>query len=156
MARLRRTECPGCGTVGEWAEVGRFSARCLNCNHVYSISRLKPKRSGRPKRSRGQEISRRQERRLAKERPGARTTIGSGCLPHDPSDVEEKEYRYECKATDARERILKLEELQKLEGEALERSQVPVFQLEFVEEGKGRQRYAVLRWSDFQALTGGV
>ena len=118
--------------------------------NMFALEGSIPKR--RPKRSHGQRMARKQEKRLARER-GGRTTQASGSNPHDPSDVEEKGYRFECKATDAGRFILTREVLGKIAGEAIPRGQVPVLQIEFASTG---EHYAVLRWVDFQALTGEV
>jgi len=123
---------------------------CSACNRVFNmfeLEKLIPKR--RPKRSRGQRMAKKQETRLAQER-GGRITIASGSTPHNPSDVVEKGYRFECKATDARQFVIKEEVLRKIAGEAISRGQVPVLQIEFASSG---ELYAVLRWTDFQALT---
>jgi hypothetical protein len=95
-------------------------------------------------------MAKRQEKRLVKDRGGsARLTFASGSDPRDPSDAEEKGYRFECKATNAKRFILTEAVLGKLAGEAIPRGQVPVLQIEFASSG---QLYAVLRWGDFQAL----
>lgn len=150
----KRISCPGCH-VRQWEKsTVRNHVKCGRCGDSYNmfeLDKLIPKR--RPKRSRGQRMASKQEKRLAKDRGGARRTQASGSNPHDPSDVEEKGYRFECKATDARRIILTEEVLRKIAGEAIPRGQVPVLQIEFASSG---ELYAVLRWTDFQALTNGV
>lgn len=78
-----------------------------------------------------------------------RVTPGSGCVQNVrlKGDVITKHFRVECKLTQAASYSLKLAVLDKIEREALSNCQCPLMSLEI-----GQQRYAVLRWQDFEAI----
>ena len=85
---------------------------------------------------------------------GARTQPGSGNQPGAKGDGRRKgELRIEAKFTKARSYSLKLEELDKLMGEAAQ-GELPVFVIDYLDPGtsKLRDRYAVLPFSDAQEL----
>ena len=77
------------------------------------------------------------------------TTPGSGSVRnvHLKGDVIAKHFRVECKLTQAASYSLKLAVLDKIEREALSNCQCPLMSLEI-----GQQRYAVLRWQDFEQI----
>ena len=85
---------------------------------------------------------------------GARTQPGSGNQAGAKGDGRRKgELRIEAKFTKANSYSLKLEELDKLMGEATH-GELPVFVIDYLEPGtsKLRDRYAVLPFSDAQEL----
>lgn len=160
--QLQRISCPGCGMVGEWRRWPTSNAhrQCNNCFRVYSYKQLvKDAPKTRPKRSRGQRIAKKQELDLVSKREGARRHWGSGSDPRLKSDASEGDsVRYECKSTDDESIRLKKSDLLKIEGEALERGQIPVLQLRFAQRRRTQDEleYAVLRWTDFEILLDGV
>ena len=83
-------------------------------------------------------VGRAAEKHQAK-RLGARATPASGALAGAKGDMTLENFRIETKATNAVSYRLNLDDLLKIQQEALEQSQVPAFSVQFV-MGNGRPK----------------
>lgn len=90
----------------------------------------------------GQRASKKQELSVADELEGSRVP-GSGNQWHSKGDVQSDKFLVECKHTDSRQFILKLEVLQKIQLEALARRKKALLVVEF-----GEKRFAIVAMED--------
>jgi hypothetical protein len=100
-----------------------------------------------------QKKSRLQERRAAEDL-GGYVQKASGATDFAKGDVRKPgDVRVECKTTSARSFSLKLDELIKIQGEALRGgAESAVMQVEFQGAQGLNKKYAVLPWAEFLAL----
>jgi hypothetical protein len=149
-----RIECNKCGTsilvhTPVWNRVRDLglSYPCDTC----MADLTKHGKIQKPKKSNVHKDSRAQEKRMAK-REGGRVQPGSGNVPGYEGDVRlpGKQLRGECKFTKAASYTLKLEDLLKLEKQAIG-DELPVFEVEF-HRATQRQRYIILPGWVYDAL----
>lgn len=89
--------------------------------------------------------SQRQERSLAKQLGGS-VNAGSGNGWVRKGDVRSEHELWECKITSAKSYPMKIEELEKLENQAIVDGRIPVFLVEFLKSGG---EYVILSKNDY-------
>lgn len=99
-------------------------------------------------------LSMKQEVSIA-ESLNARVQKGSGALPWAKGDVlKSGVFRVEAKYTEAKSYSVKLEDLEKIQGEC-EGAEFPVFVIDFKQQGKTRERVALIPFNILETLLNG-
>jgi hypothetical protein len=140
----KRPACPQCGSFNLKPWLTRL--KCGECNHAFfRDDAVQTEYVPRKRRDRTRKrISNTQEKINAKKL-GCKRTPASGALPHRKADLDGGGQRVECKVTTNRQSFsLKLEELQKVSGQASVRDgEIPVFVVKFARR-ELEYEYAVL------------
>jgi hypothetical protein len=85
----------------------------------------------------------------------ARVQKGSGALPWAKGDVlKSGVFRVEAKYTEAKSYSVKLEDLEKIQGEC-QGAEFPVFVIDFKQQGKTRERVALIPFNILETLLNG-
>jgi hypothetical protein len=137
----KKLACPYCGSFNlkQWA-LGKN--KCGSCQNVFPkvravLTEYIPKTKRPPRK-----IADIHEM-IAAKKVGGRKTTSSGSTPctKEKGDVVASDLRMECKTTEKKSYVLKIEDLMKLSGQA-RGDELPVFSVEF--RGDTKQRFYIL------------